>query len=112
MAAQGFSALTGGRLGAPWCAARTERFNEIEKQNSDLANLYVASYQLHGTVHRDEVLQAVKEIVRDRTYSIDKSKLDPLRASIGNDGVLALVAVLPICSPGRQLGLSSDLACR
>ena len=29
VAAQGFSALTGGKLDAPWCAARTERFNEI-----------------------------------------------------------------------------------
>ena len=39
------------------------RFAEIEKQNSDLANLYVASYQLHGTVDREEVLQAIREIV-------------------------------------------------
>jgi hypothetical protein len=39
------------------------RFADIEKQNGDLANLYVASYQLHGTVDREEVLQAIKEIV-------------------------------------------------
>jgi hypothetical protein len=42
---------------------QAERFADIEKQNGDLANLYVASYQLHGTVDRNEVLQAIKEIV-------------------------------------------------
>ncbi len=38
-------------------------FNEIEHQNSNLANLYVASYRLHGTLDRDEVLTTILEIL-------------------------------------------------
>ncbi|HUR82515.1 MAG TPA: GAF domain-containing protein [Thermoanaerobaculia bacterium] len=39
------------------------RYVEVEQQNTNLANLYVASYQLHGTLVRDRVLTAIKEIV-------------------------------------------------
>jgi nitrate/nitrite-specific signal transduction histidine kinase len=38
-------------------------FEEIEHQNSNLANLYVASYRLHGTLDRDEVLTTILEIL-------------------------------------------------
>jgi GAF domain-containing protein len=40
-----------------------DRFAEIEHQNSNLAMLYAASYQLHATVRRSEVLLAIQEIV-------------------------------------------------
>jgi nitrate/nitrite-specific signal transduction histidine kinase len=40
-----------------------ERYRELEIQNSNLASLYVASYRLHGTLDRDEVLSAIQEIV-------------------------------------------------
>jgi hypothetical protein len=39
------------------------RYVEVEQQNTNLANLYVASYQLHGTLDRARVLAAIKEIV-------------------------------------------------
>ena len=39
------------------------RFVEIETQNTNLANLYVAGYQLHGSLDRQQVLGAIKEIV-------------------------------------------------
>lgn len=39
------------------------QYLEVESQNNNLANLYVASYQLHSTLDRDEVVEAVKEIV-------------------------------------------------
>lgn len=39
------------------------RFVEIETQNTNLANLYVAGYQLHGSLDREQVLAAIKEIV-------------------------------------------------
>ncbi|HKR64599.1 MAG TPA: GAF domain-containing protein [Thermoanaerobaculia bacterium] len=39
------------------------RYVEVEQQNTNLANLYVASYQLHGTLVRERVLEAIKEIV-------------------------------------------------
>lgn len=45
----------GGRL--------SERYLEVEEQNANLANLYVASYRLHGTLDRDDVLEAIREIV-------------------------------------------------
>lgn len=45
----------------------SERFTEdlavVEQRNSNLANLYVSSYQLHGTLDRGAVLEAIKEIV-------------------------------------------------
>jgi hypothetical protein len=40
-----------------------ERFAALEEQNNNLANLYVASYRLHGTLERREVLAAVQEIL-------------------------------------------------
>src|ERR1044071_803809 len=39
------------------------RYVEVEMQNTNLANLYVASYQLHGTLDRDRVLTAIKEVI-------------------------------------------------
>ncbi|MEO8033339.1 MAG: GAF domain-containing protein [Acidobacteriota bacterium] len=39
------------------------RFSELESNNANLANLYVASYQLHGTLDREAVLNAIQEIV-------------------------------------------------
>jgi hypothetical protein len=41
----------------------SDQFGEIEQQNSNLANLYVASFRLHGTLDREEVLSAIQEIV-------------------------------------------------
>jgi len=38
-------------------------YAEVEQQNSNLANLYVASYRLLGTVERSEVLQVIQEII-------------------------------------------------
>lgn len=41
----------------------SHRFTELEQRNNDLANLYVATYRLHSTLDREEVLQAIQEIV-------------------------------------------------
>lgn len=40
-----------------------EQYQHIEEQSSNLANLYVASYQLHTSVDRETVLQTITEIV-------------------------------------------------
>jgi nitrate/nitrite-specific signal transduction histidine kinase len=40
-----------------------KEYEEIQQQNSNLANLYVASYRLHGTLDRHEVLTTIEEIV-------------------------------------------------
>ena len=39
------------------------QYQQIEIQSSNLSNLYVASYQLHASVERDTVLNAIQEIV-------------------------------------------------
>ena len=39
------------------------RYEDIETQNNHLANLYVASYQLHATLNFSEVLDTVREIL-------------------------------------------------
>ena len=41
----------------------SERYVEVEQQNTNLANLYVASYQLHGTLDRQRILGAIQEII-------------------------------------------------
>jgi GAF domain-containing protein len=43
--------------------AFSARYAEVETENSNLANLYVASYRLHGTVDRQEVIDTIQEIV-------------------------------------------------
>lgn len=40
-----------------------QRFIAIEEENNSLANLYIASYQLHTTLNFQEVLQIILEIV-------------------------------------------------
>ncbi|HEX3526714.1 MAG TPA: GAF domain-containing protein [Thermoanaerobaculia bacterium] len=41
----------------------SRQYFEVEQQNNNLANLYVASFQLHSTLDRGEVLAAIQEIV-------------------------------------------------
>lgn len=36
---------------------------EVEQQHANLTNLYVASYRLHSTLEREEVLETVQEII-------------------------------------------------
>jgi hypothetical protein len=40
-----------------------EQYRDLEWRNTNLANLYVASYRLHGTLKRGEVLSTILEIV-------------------------------------------------
>jgi hypothetical protein len=40
-----------------------ERYRQIEVENNNLANLYVASYQLHSTLDFMEVLEVITEII-------------------------------------------------
>lgn len=72
---------------------RAARYAEIEQQNSNLANLYVASYRLHGTLDRKEVIAAIQEIVANLIGSEEAAlfELEPgtqaltLLASFGVD---------------------------
>jgi len=66
-----------------------DRFVEVEHQNANLAMLYAASYQLHATVRRAEVLLAIQEIVINLIgseeliiFAVSGDGLDPV-ASVG-----------------------------
>lgn len=41
----------------------SQKYLEVEVQNSNLANLYVASYRLHATLDRREILGSIQEII-------------------------------------------------
>jgi len=62
----------------------SEQFVQLEAQNSNLANLYVASYRLHGTLDRQEVLSAIQEIVANLIGSEELAvyELDPDGAAL------------------------------
>jgi hypothetical protein len=84
--------------------ALEERFGEVEQQNASLAGLYAASYQLHASVRKAEVLLAIQEIVINllgseelAVLAHDGGRLTPL-ASVGVDG--ARLAALRIEGSG------------
>lgn len=52
------------------------QFSELEQHNTNLANLYVATYQLHGTLDRATVLEAIQEIVVNLIGSEDFAILE------------------------------------
>ena len=66
----------------------SERFVQVEQENANLANLYVASYRLHGTVERGEVLEILQEIA---TYLIGSEEVAVFEVDPG-DGQLALLS--------------------
>lgn len=41
----------------------SEQYIQVEQQNSNLANLYVASYSLHSTLNREQALATIQEII-------------------------------------------------
>jgi transcriptional regulator with GAF, ATPase, and Fis domain len=77
-----------------------ERSREIERENNNLANLYVASYQLHSTLDLREITQIIVEILLNfvgaRTFAVlllDETRgvLRPLAAEgIARDQVPAI----------------------
>jgi nitrate/nitrite-specific signal transduction histidine kinase len=69
-----------------------EQYQSIEEQSNALANLYVASYQLHASVDRGTVLNAIQEIVVNligseqlAIYEINDDAEFELAASFGLD---------------------------
>ena len=71
----------------------SEDFQRIEQQSSNLANLYVASYQLHSSIDRSTVLRTIQEIVINligseeiAIFEDDGSGLYRLASSMGVEG--------------------------
>lgn len=79
------------------------RYVEVEEQNNKLANLYVASYRLHETSNRDDVLVALQEIVINLIGSEDFLILEKSRES----GALSVAASFGV-GPERIAGLDLD----
>lgn len=70
----------------------SQKYLEVEVQNSNLANLYVASYRLHGTLDRKEILSSVQEIIINLVgceefaiFDLDDGGMLTLTASMGID---------------------------
>ena len=78
----------------------SERFVQVEQENSNLANLYVASYRLHGTVERREVLEILQEIA---TYLVGSEEIAVFEV-VSGDGELALLSSTGIdATPFRRV---------
>jgi len=104
-----------------------DRFVEVEHQNANLARLYAASYQLHATVQRREVLQAIEEIVINLIGSeelaiVDGTAyktplvavgvnadrlalLDPTRGALGH----SLTTLTPVLAMNDQAGVRASI---
>lgn len=70
----------------------SQKYLEVEVQNSNLANLYVASYRLHGTLDRREILSSIQEIIINLVgceefaiFDLDDGGMLTLIASMGID---------------------------
>ena len=77
-----------------------DRYVQVEKQNSDLISMYVASYQLHATLNYDEVLKTVKDITINMMggeafgiYLIDKDTNNLIQ--IAEEGMSEVDATIP-----------------
>jgi hypothetical protein len=70
----------------------SEEFVAVEQQNNNLMNLYVASYRLHGTLDRGEVLSTIQEIIANLVGSEEQAIFELNAAGTA----LALVASVGI----------------
>jgi nitrate/nitrite-specific signal transduction histidine kinase len=68
------------------------RYQEIEEENNRLANLYIASFQLHSTLDLAEVVRVAFEIIVNLVGSMDFT----LFIKEGSK-------LVPVCSQGRDL---------
>jgi GAF domain-containing protein len=66
-------------------ARNTEEYLLVEEQNANLAHLYVASFRLHGTLKKGEVLEAIQEIVTNLIGSEEHAVF-----GVGEDGLTLL----------------------
>ncbi|HLA77717.1 MAG TPA: GAF domain-containing protein, partial [Vicinamibacteria bacterium] len=82
------------------------QYVEVERQNTNLANLYVASYRLHGTLDRDEVVTVVQEILANLVGSEESAIFE----AAADGSTLALVAATGI-DPGtcRSIAVGQGL---
>jgi hypothetical protein len=81
----------------------SQDYIHVEQQNQNLANLYVASYRLHGTVDRGELMVALQEIASNLVGSEEMGVFE-----LSEDGkTLSLAASLGL-DPERYRELPAD----
>lgn len=70
----------------------SEKYLEVETHNSNLANLYVASYRLHATLDRREILSSIQEIIINLIGSEEFGifELDPEEATLSLAGSMGI----------------------
>ena len=76
---------------------------ELEEENNSLANLYVASFQLHSTLNLGEVLRTVLEIIMN-LVGAEKSAVMMLDEKTGLLSAVAAEGVEPGEVPPESLG--------
>src|SRR5204863_3567351 len=97
------------------------QFAELEQHSANLANLYVASYQLNGTLDRDAVLTTIQEIIVNLVGSEEFGVFEwseeerALRqvASVGGapaEAVTSYSSVASVLATGNPWIASSELA--
>ncbi len=84
----------------------SEHYEKVEQQNSNLANLYVASYRLHGTLDRPEVLAIIQEIIVNLVGS-EELGIFELNSNGSTLSLLASVGIDP--APYQTIPLGSGL---
>jgi hypothetical protein len=84
----------------------SQEYLEVEQQNSNLANLYVASYQLHGTLDRRVVLATIQEIVANLVGSEEMAlfELEPQGSTLS---LISSFGIAP--GPYRQIPVGQGL---
>ncbi len=112
----------------------SQRYSEVEQQNSNLANLYVASYRLHGTLDRKEVIAAIQEIIANligseeavlfeldaerqsleplATFGVGREECPPVPVGSGLIGLTARTGEVLVVDPAQlsgAVGLESRL---
>lgn len=75
------------------------QYLQLEQHNANLSNLYVASYQLHGTLDRGAVLAAIEEIVVNLIGSEEFALFEDERG----DGAMRPIASVGMSEPGMVL---------
>ena len=104
----------------------SSRYAAVEQQNSNLANLYVASYRLHGTLDRGEVIAAVQEIIANlvgseeaalfeidpdtktlelvASFGVDRDQCPPIPVGSGLIGLTARTGEILVVDPSQASG--------
>jgi hypothetical protein len=88
----------------------SEQHAAVEQQNSDLANLYVASFRLLGTLDRDELIAALNEIIAN-IIGCEESLVLELDAARGVLQVAGSVGIDPAPFQGLPKGKGIIGAC-